>query len=340
MVNLPRYVCSRLSRGIILLVSPYFRMQIVDVARVIATRLLPALLVPLAVFYWVSKVKILNVSIPAIAALSTTVLCLIGPAPQSALQYAHIFRLNENIAAAILRTSTMVSLFLYPFLVSATILSIKRGSPDLLAVAVAFAVLGTLALTSFVRLQANKGKPFATRDQKVKMVYAGPASIGSSSSASGAVEASPTVTPLPESLASGVSEAGEQGDATESGTGEESQEANEGDNQSSQLDSPRDTAEDHTNASKERSKGSESPRRSKFRDVDLDGVSNDSERGAGPLQACLDQNVRAREKLCLLRSKLGRARRMPHLRHSRMVPMPVAAVIALRTKMRTSIALR
>jgi hypothetical protein len=105
--------------------------------------------------------------------LGAATLCSLGPAPASALHHAHIFRLNENAAAATIRSTTAVALGLVPLVGAAAAASASGALP--LAMASGLSAIGVVLASLVSTYKARP--PSAHRPEKVRMVYAGTAPI-------------------------------------------------------------------------------------------------------------------------------------------------------------------
>lgn len=104
--------------------------------------------------------------------LGPLAVCTVAPVTSMALQYAHIFRLNEALAAGLVQSGTVVSLLLMPFLGITATVSAAAGSFLPFTTAVGAAAV-SVAMTSFiaaVNAMPSKPRPVNTR---VKMVYRG-----------------------------------------------------------------------------------------------------------------------------------------------------------------------
>jgi hypothetical protein len=142
-------------------------MQAGEVWEVLSLRLLPPLLLAAA-----STSGLAWAGVPAASALSLVApatLCALAPVPPSALAFAHDFRLNESLAAAITRAGVASSMVLMPLVGAAAAFSAALGSVrSFCGVTVAAAVL--VALTA-VWAQQDEGPQVKGR---VRMLYAGP----------------------------------------------------------------------------------------------------------------------------------------------------------------------
>lgn len=90
--------------------------------------------------------------------------------PTQVLEYAHRFRLNENLAAAITRTSTAAGLALAPLLAVTAVVAAAAGSvlPFLVALVGAATAVAGLALAG----QLESMQPGVHLQSKVRMRYA------------------------------------------------------------------------------------------------------------------------------------------------------------------------
>ena len=103
------------------------------------------------------------------ATLGPLAICAAAPLSAVALRHAYTFRLNEGLVAALQRSSTVASLALMPLLGVAAAAGAAVGSTLPLAAAAGL----TAASVAVTALLSTVDRP-ASRDDKVKMVYAGP----------------------------------------------------------------------------------------------------------------------------------------------------------------------
>ena len=142
-----------------------------EVAIHLATRLLPPLIILLAATVaahflgWPVSPVLLHV-------LGPLAVCAVAPVPQTALQYAHIFRLNESLAAGLIQAGTIVSFILMPFLGVVAAVSAAAGSVLPLVTALASVAAAVAMTTQLIALK----RP-AVKDTRVKMVYKGPSVV-------------------------------------------------------------------------------------------------------------------------------------------------------------------
>ena len=142
-----------------------------EVAIHLATRLLPPLIILLAATVaahflgWPVSPVLLHV-------LGPLAVCAVAPVPQTALQYAHIFRLNESLAAGLIQAGTIVSFILMPFLGVVAAVSAAAGSVLPLVTALASVAAAVAMTTLLIALK----RP-AVKDTRVKMVYKGPSVV-------------------------------------------------------------------------------------------------------------------------------------------------------------------
>jgi len=169
--------------GILFLFS---RLQLEEIALSLSGRLLPPLLISLVACI-AAHVLALPVISTLLCLLGPFIICTTAPVPSTALLYAHIFRLNEALAAGLVQASTPLSLLLMSFLGATAVVSARLQSLLPFATATA-AVAMSITLTTFLISVKYSSRPGAGGDRppknKVKMVYTG------SSSPFSAVEAS------------------------------------------------------------------------------------------------------------------------------------------------------
>ncbi|KAL4447927.1 hypothetical protein ABPG75_005146 [Micractinium tetrahymenae] len=139
-----------------------------DVGAALALRLLPPLLLAAA-----ACAAALRLGWPAASTLGMLgpfLVCAAAPAAPQVLEYAHRFRLNESLAAAIARSSTAAGLVLMPLLAAAAVVSATAGSVLPFLVAVCGAATGVAALAVVGQLETLQ--PGVHLQSKVRMRYA------------------------------------------------------------------------------------------------------------------------------------------------------------------------
>jgi hypothetical protein len=105
-------------------------------------------------------------------------LCGLAPIAPTALQYAHTFRLNENIVA-ITRSASMLLGFILVLMVASSILVSQQAVAAGASYAFAFSLLASLATIAFIvplalRISSRKRDNFTpARQENVKMLYTG-----------------------------------------------------------------------------------------------------------------------------------------------------------------------
>eukprot|EP00887_Chlorella_sp_A99_P001349 scaffold14.g1349.t1 len=173
--------------------------QASDVAAALAVRLVPPLLLALAACAALSRVgwaphEVLGLMAPLVA-------CWVAPVSPQALAYAHRFRLNESLAAAIASTGSGTCLAAMALSSLAAVLAAATGS--LLPFCGALAgMAGALALAAAVlSLIDNRSGGQTVGKDKVRMVYAGTAApaqtAGEAQSAAGTAAAPAVVSGVP-----------------------------------------------------------------------------------------------------------------------------------------------
>jgi hypothetical protein len=166
----------------------FFFLQLKEIASSLSGRLLPPLLISLATCI---AAHVLSWPVPStlLCLLGPFVVCTTAPVPSTALSYAHIFRLNEALAAGLVHASTSLSLLLMVFLGATAVVSAKLESFLPFGTALAVVTMSIAMTTFLIRLKhassvgAGGERP---PKNKVKMVYTGsspPAGIASSASA-------------------------------------------------------------------------------------------------------------------------------------------------------------
>ncbi|GAB4822613.1 hypothetical protein N2152v2_009659 [Parachlorella kessleri] len=138
-----------LALGLTLDTQPPQSRQLRDVTAVMAMRLLPPLLLALAAAAVLGGP--LRWPAAQVAALVGPLLvCGVAPVAPQVQGYAYRFRLNENLAAALIRTSTLAALLLAPLVAAASALAAWTGSlrPLLLVAAAAAASTALAAATA------------------------------------------------------------------------------------------------------------------------------------------------------------------------------------------------
>ncbi len=132
-------------------------------------RLLPPLLISLASCI-AAHVLALPVTSTLLCLLGPFIICTTAPVPSTALLYAHIFRLNEALAAGLVQASYPLSLLLMAFLGATSVVSATLESFLPFATAVAAAAM-SIALTTFLISLKHHGSSEGPPKNKVKMVY-------------------------------------------------------------------------------------------------------------------------------------------------------------------------
>ena len=163
------------------------RRQIPDIIKILATRLLPPLLITsaLSIFFGffsttatasatiTTTTTATSILVKIYAILGPLGLCAVGPVATTVLEYAHIFRLNEALAAGLIQAGAASSLVLLPFVGVTAVVSASSGSvlPFLTAIgalASGLAVFSALAVLNWPREVDPR-----RRNNKVRMVYEG-----------------------------------------------------------------------------------------------------------------------------------------------------------------------
>ena len=106
-----------------------------------------------------------------LAFLGPLAVCTVAPVTSMALQYAHVFRLNEALAAGLVQSGTAISLLLMPFLGITATVSAAAGSLLPFTTAVGAAAV-SVAMTSLIAA-VNAMPSTRVTSNRVKMVYQG-----------------------------------------------------------------------------------------------------------------------------------------------------------------------
>lgn len=141
-------------------------LQVETVSAMLVARLLPPLLIAAAALVAAAHLKWPAPSV--LLAAGPALLCAAAPLGPTALQHAHIFRLNENLVAALARVSTLTSILLLPVLGIATTAGVALSSTAPLLMAIGAAAVAVVAVWVGAALKTD-----ASGTPKVKMVYKG-----------------------------------------------------------------------------------------------------------------------------------------------------------------------
>lgn len=250
-------------------------MQRADVAKVIGVRLLPVLLMAFVASLWISQMPA-DMLESTLTAFGAVLICFTGSLPRTALQNAHIFRLNENLTASIMRISIALVLIMYPLISVGTLVTIQIRKPLIMSLMSGFLVV-LVAILTFIgqKMGINKQK---TRE-KVKMVYTGPTAMKSTAKNADSADKNSLVQMQKaegaQDYIESLNEITEQNNSDSSEKNSEGNTEKEGNSTSPSAPAePEHKSEDsRTNIDKQ----SETRNRSKFRDVDVDAMRNHRE---------------------------------------------------------------
>lgn len=142
-----------------------YMMQMTQVTQSLATRLIPGMLL-----YSLACTVMVGPGLLSIGAICAMALATVSPLPSYSLHLAHVFRLNENLVASVVRYSMNISFVSAIILVGGTVQAIATGTSKPLVSCLLACAAACWALMAFWSPDRKR----ASTDQKVRMVYTGP----------------------------------------------------------------------------------------------------------------------------------------------------------------------
>lgn len=161
--------------GLSLNFAPLPERQVKEIAMSLSGRLLPPLLISLVACI-AAHLLALPVTSTLLCLLGPFIICTTAPVSSTALLYAHIFRLNEALAAGLVQASTPLSLLLMVFLGATAAVSARLQSLLPFATAVVAVAMSIALTTVLIGVRHSSGSSSGgdrPPKNKVKMVYTG-----------------------------------------------------------------------------------------------------------------------------------------------------------------------